>query len=112
MQRIAFTLRVRPRSLDEYVERHSPVWPEMLEEIAASGRTNYSIFLDRESSTLFGYYETEDDEAARAYLAASPVAARWEESMAPFFVGLDGRADQAASSLVEVFNLDDQRASA
>ncbi|HYP74018.1 MAG TPA: L-rhamnose mutarotase [Microbacterium sp.] len=108
MTRVAFTLTVRPELLDEYVARHSPVWPEMLAEIAAAGRRNYSIFLDRERATLFGYYETDDDEAARAYLAASEVAARWEASMAPFFTDLHGRADQAATVLIEVFNLHDQ----
>lgn len=108
MSRVAFSLAVRPDMLDAYIERHSPVWPEMLAEIAAAGRRNYSIFLDRASATLFGYYETDDDEAARAYLASSEVAARWEASMAPFFVGLDGRADQAATPLPEVFNLHDQ----
>ena len=108
-ERIAFQLQIAPGMVDAYVERHSPVWPEMLAEIAASGRRNYSIFLGEEGR-LFGYYETDDDEAARAYLAASPVAARWESSMAEFFVGLEGRADQAASPLVEVFNLHDQLA--
>ena len=108
MTRVAFRLTVRPELIDTYVARHSPVWPEMLAEIAASGRRNYSIFLDRENATLFGSYETDDDEASRAYLAASPIAARWEASMAEFFTGLDGRADQAAAPLVEVFNLHDQ----
>ena len=79
----------------------------MLAEIAAAGRRNYSMFLG-EGGRLFGCYETDDDEAARAYLASSAIATRWEESMAEFFVGLDGRADQAATPLTEVFNLHDQ----
>jgi len=108
MSRYAFVLQVRPEMLDEYIARHSPVWPEMLAEIAASGRRNYSIFLDRERSTLFGSYECDNDEAARAYLAASDVAGRWEADMTPFFVGLTGRADQAATALTEIFNLEDQ----
>ncbi|MFT4213663.1 MAG: L-rhamnose mutarotase [Microbacterium sp.] len=110
MTRVAFTLRLRPESIDQYIARHSPVWPEMLAEIAASGRRNYSIHLDRERSTLFGYYETDDDDAAQAYLAASPVAARWEASMAPFFLDLGGRADQSATALTEIFHLHDQLA--
>lgn len=105
--RVAFQLQIRPDMVEEYIARHSPVWPEMLAEIAAAGRRNYSIFLG-EGGRLFGYYETDDDEAARAYLAASSVAAEWEASMASFFVGLDGRADQAATPLTEVFNLHDQ----
>src|SRR5690606_30089281 len=102
------TLRIAPELIDEYVARHSPVWPEMLAEIAAAGRRNYSLFLDRESATLFGYYETDDDDAAQRYLAASPIAARWEADMARFFVGLAGRPDQAATPLSEIFHLQDQ----
>ena len=105
--RVCFQLRVRPELLDEYIARHTPVWPEMLAEIAAAGRRNYSLFLG-EGGQLIGYYETDDDEAAQAYLAASDVAARWEAEMGPFFVGLDGRPDQAATPLTEIFNLHDQ----
>ncbi|AXL11239.1 L-rhamnose mutarotase [Microbacterium foliorum] len=111
MTRVAFQLQVRPELLDEYLARHSPVWPEMLAEIAAAGRRNYSLFL-AEGGTLLGYYETDDDEAAQAYLAASAVAARWEAEMGRFFIGLDGRPDQAAATLTEVFHLEDQLADA
>lgn len=107
MTRVAFQLQVRPELLDEYIDRHTPVWPEMLAEIAAAGRRNYSLFLG-EGGRLFGYYETDDDAAAQAYLAASPVAAKWEAEMGRFFVGLDGRPDQAATPLTEIFNLHDQ----
>jgi len=109
MTRVGFQLQVRPELLDEYLARHSPVRPEMLAEIAASGRRNYSLFLG-EGGTLIGYYETDDDTAAQAYLAASPVAARWEAEMSRFFLGLDGRPDQAAAPLTEVFHLEDQLA--
>lgn len=105
--RIAFRIQLQPELVDEYVARHSPVWPEMLAEIAASGRRNYSIFLG-EDAVLFGYYETDDEEASRAYLAASPIAAKWEASMAAFFAGSSGRIDQTARPLREVFNLADQ----
>ncbi|MFF2631701.1 L-rhamnose mutarotase [Microbacterium sp. NPDC058021] len=108
-QRVCFQLRVKPDMLDEYIRRHSPVWPEMLAEIAASGRRNYSLFLG-DGGRLIGYYETDDDVAAQAYLAASEVATRWEAQMAPFFEGLEGRPDQAATPLTEVFNLHDQLA--
>ena len=105
--RVCFQLTIRPELLDEYVARHTPVWPEMLEEIAASGRRNYSLFLG-EGGRLTGYYETDDDAAAQAYLAASPVASRWESEMAGFFDGVEGRVDQTAVPLKEVFNLADQ----
>jgi len=108
MARICFELQIDPSRVDEYVSRHATVWPEMLAEIAAAGRRNYSLFL-AEGGRLVGYYETDDDDAAQAYLARSEVAARWEADMGEFFVGLDGRADQASVPLREVFNLEDQR---
>lgn len=107
MTRVAFQLQVRPELLDEYLERHSPVRPEMLAEIAAAGRRNYSLFLGPQG-VLFGCYETDDDAAAQAYLAQSEIAARWEAEMARFFIGLDGRPDQAATPLTEVFHLETQ----
>jgi len=109
--RVCFELRVKPELLDEYIRRHTPVWPEMLAEIAAAGRRNYSLFLG-DGGRLVGYYETDDDAAAQAYLAASPVAARWEAEMARFFAGLDGRPDQAATPLTPIFQLEDQLAAA
>ena len=106
-RRVCFELRIRPELVDEYVARHTPVWPEMLAEIAAAGRRNYSLFLGEEGR-LIGYYETDDDDAAQAYLAASPIAAKWEAEMGRFFADLTGRPDQAATPLTEVFNLHDQ----
>ena len=107
MPRVCFQLQVRPDRLDEYRARHSPVSPEMLGEIAASGRRNYSLFL-RPDGMLVGYYETEDAAASDSYLSASSIATAWETEMAPYFEALDGRADQGALLLDEVFNLDDQ----
>lgn len=107
--RVCFELQIKPELLDEYIARHTPVWPEMLAEIAAAGRRNYSLFL-AEGGRLVGYYETDDDDAAQAYLAGSEVAARWEAEMSRFFVDLAGRPDQATTPLTEIFNLHDQLA--
>jgi L-rhamnose mutarotase len=111
MQRICFELTVEPSRIDEYRTRHAAVWPSMLAEIEASGRRNYSLFL-RSDGQLIGYYETDDSAASAAYLAASAVAGDWESEMADFFVSLDGRPDQGASVLPEIFNLADQLAAA
>jgi L-rhamnose mutarotase len=109
MARVCFTVQVDPARLAEYRRRHTPVWPEMLREIEAAGRRNYSLFL-RDDGLLIGYYETDDDAAGAAYLASSEVAARWEASMQEFFVDLSGRADQSATVVPEVFNLEQQLA--
>ena len=107
--RVCFELRVHPHRLDEYRERHAAVWPDMLRAIADSGRHNYSLFL-RDDGLLIGYYETDDDVASQAALEADPRTAAWEAEMAEFFVALDGRPDQGAPRLVEVFHLEDQLA--
>ncbi|HAM27320.1 MAG TPA: L-rhamnose mutarotase [Microbacteriaceae bacterium] len=108
MDRICFQLKVKPERLEEYRERHAHVWPEMLLEIAASGRHNYSLFL-RSDGLLIGYFETDDLTASQAYLETSAVAADWERDMGAFFDDLEGgRPDQGFDRLYEVFNLDDQ----
>jgi L-rhamnose mutarotase len=109
VERVCFQLQIDPDRLDEYRERHAAVWPEMLRAIEASGRRNYSLFL-RADGLLIGYYETDDDPAAQATLANDPRTAPWEAEMAEFFVSLDGRPDQGAPRLAEVFHLEDQLA--
>ena len=109
MERVCFQLQVDPARLEEYRERHAAVWPSMLRAIEASGRRNYSLFL-RDDGLLIGYYETDSVEASQRSLELNPDTAAWETEMAEFFVTLDGRPDQSALRLVEVFNLAEQLA--
>ena len=46
----------------EYERRHNLLWPEMKDMIHQHGGRNYTIFLDRETLTLFGYIEIQDEE--------------------------------------------------
>jgi L-rhamnose mutarotase len=107
MTRVCFQLQVKPERLDAYRARHAAVWPDMLRAIQASGRRNYSLFL-RPDGLLIGYYETDSVEASQAALAADPRTVAWEADMADFFIALDGRPDQAAVELLEIFHLEDQ----
>ena len=45
MQRICFTLQVKPDRLDEYRAIHQQVWPEMQQALRETGWQNYSLFL-------------------------------------------------------------------
>lgn len=106
MARICFTLQVNPDGLDEYRRRHEAVWPEMLEALRDAGWRDYSLFL-RDDGLLIGVLETDDFDAALAAMEATDVNARWQEQMAPFFAGLDGkRPDEGMRALPEIFNLD------
>lgn len=106
MERVGFRLQLKKDSLDEYVRRHAEVWPEMLEALRSTGWTNYSLFLDRDDATLFGYFETPDLEAARRGMAGLDVNSRWQAEMAPFFEQLAGaRPDEGFKKLEGVFYL-------
>jgi L-rhamnose mutarotase len=109
MPRYCFSLQVRPDRMDEYVERHRSVWPDMLTALAESGWRSYSLFL-RPDGLLIGYVESDDLAAAQAAMAATDVNARWQAEMAPFFTELEGAPDEGFVLLTEVFNLDDQLA--
>ena len=106
MQRICFTLQVKPDRLAEYRERHRAVWPEMQDALRSAGWRNYSLFL-REDGLLIGYLETEDFERARAEMSKADVNARWQAEMKEFFVSDSGQtADRQMKPLPEVFHLD------
>lgn len=106
MQRVGFRLKLKKDLLDEYVERHRQVWPDMLAALSATGWTNYSLFLDRADATLFGYFETPDLDAALAGMAQTEVNERWQSEMAPFFEELEGRKpDEGFTQLESVFFL-------
>ena len=107
MPRVCFTLQVDPARVAEYRERHAHVWPEMQQALRGSGWRDYSLFL-RPDGLLVGVVTTEDFAAALASMAATDVNARWQAEMAGFFVGLDGRPDQAMMPLDEVFHLEPQ----
>lgn len=106
MQRVCFQLNVRPDRLDEYVERHANVWPDMRSALRDAGWHNYSLFLQPDG-TLVGYLETEDFEAAQAAMALTEVNQRWQSEMAEFFVELSGDTpDKSMTSIQEIFHLD------
>ena len=101
-QRSAFVLTVRPDRIDEYVEAHRAVWPELLAALKEAGVRNYSIF--RSANRMFGYFEADDLEAAGRYLAGQDVNARWQDAMANL---LEERVpDAGPPPLEEVFRLD------
>jgi L-rhamnose mutarotase len=99
VERVCFTLHVRPDRLDEYKRRHRQVWPEMLRALSETGWRNYSLIL-RDDGLLIGYLEMSDFQQELA------VNQRWQREMAPFFTGLAGRPDEGMKRIEEVFHLD------
>ena len=106
LRRVCFILHVKPERLEEYKHRHKNVWPDMLDALRASGWSNYSLFLSNDG-TLVGYLETNDFAAALGGMSAREINARWQLTMADFFVGGDqAAADEQMLPLEEVFHLD------
>ena len=103
-QRVCFVLQVRPDRLDEYVEAHASVWPEMHHALRASGWHNYSLFF-RPDGLVVGYLETADFDAALAAMATHEVNDRWQQAMAPFFVADGTHPDRQMKRLTEYFHL-------
>jgi L-rhamnose mutarotase len=101
-ERAAFVLHVTPERIDEYVSAHANVWPEMLQALRDAGIRNYTIF--RDGDQVFGYFESDDLEAAAAYLEAQEVTARWQDAMADL---LEERVpDTGPPALEPIFRLD------
>ena len=106
MERICFTLRVKPERLEEYASRHEAVWPKMLDALRECGWRNYSLFL-RADGLLIGYLETQDFDRARSAMEQREVNARWQQEMGEFFENPAGvTADRAMTPIEEVFHLD------
>lgn len=108
--RYCFLLRVRPELLEEYIERHAAVWPDMLRALKQAGWERYSLFA-RPDGLIVGYLEAEDLAAAQRAVEATEANTRWQAQMRAFFVSVDGEAPAGGLVLLEpIFNLDDQLA--
>ena len=104
MQRHAFKMKLKPGVAAEYKKRHDEIWPELSREIRAAGISDYSIFLDEETLTLFAVQKLNDKNSA-ATLPDSPIVRKWWDFMAPL---MEVHPDNApvAKPLAEVFHLD------
>jgi L-rhamnose mutarotase len=104
MQRNAFKMKLKPGVAVEYKKRHDEIWPELSQEIRAAAVSDYSIFLDEETLTLFAVQKLSDGNTAAA-LPNSPIVRKWWNAMAPL---MDVNPDNSpvVKPLKEVFHLD------
>ena len=80
MQRHAFKMFLNPGMKSEYKKRHDEIWPELISLLHRAGISNYSIFLDDATDTLFGYLERADNNTM-ADLPNHPVMKKWWKHM-------------------------------
>ena len=104
MTRHAFKMQLKPGVVAEYKKRHDEIWPDLAAELKAAGISDYSIFLDEETLTLFAVQKLSEDNTASA-LPNSPIVRKWWDDMAPL---MEVHPDNSpvATPLREVFHLD------
>jgi L-rhamnose mutarotase len=80
MIRKAFKMSVHKDQHEEYARRHNPIWRELEDTLLDHGVRSYSIYLDPQTSELFGYAEIESEERWAA-VASTDVCQRWWRHM-------------------------------
>ena len=104
MQRIAFMMRIKPGTEDEYRRRHRQVWPELLADLKRAGCQNYSIYL--RNTELFAYMEVDDFQRFLEIMATSLASERWEDQMSDILIRETEATTGFPTVLEEVFHLD------
>ena len=60
-EQIAFRMQLFPGFEAEYRKRHDEIWPELAALLKEAGIWDYSIFLDRQTSSLFAVLRRRTD---------------------------------------------------
>jgi L-rhamnose mutarotase len=103
MTRVAFKMQLHKGLEEEYRKRHATLWPELEQLLKETGISEYSIFLDETTNSLFGVLKATDP-AALDNLPAQPVMKKWWAYMKDI---MDSNPDNSPVSipLKEVFYL-------
>jgi L-rhamnose mutarotase len=103
MNTVAFTMKLKPGNQAEYKKRHDEIWPELSEVIRDAGISDYSIFLDEKSLTLFAVQKQSDPNKPNE-LPNHPIVKKWWASMAPL-MEVNPDNSPVCGELKEVFHL-------
>lgn len=76
MDKIAFTMKLKAGFKDEYKRRHDNIWPELEILLKEAGISDYSIFLDEKSNTLFAVQKSSGDDSAMD-LSTREIVKKW-----------------------------------
>ena len=103
MTRVAFKMQLFADKKEEYKKRHDEIWPELVLLLKETGISEYSIFLDETTNSLFGVLKAEDP-AALDNLPSHAVMQKWWKYMGDI---MESNPDNSpvSISLQEVFYL-------
>jgi L-rhamnose mutarotase len=81
MKRLAFKMHLNQGQKAEYKKRHDEIWPELKKLLKDAGVSEYSIFLDEETSTLFAFQKINSDGGSQD-LCQTEIVQKWWKYMA------------------------------
>jgi L-rhamnose mutarotase len=104
MQRKAFKMQLKAGFEAEYQKRHDAIWPELSKLLKDAGVSDYSIFLDPETLTLFGFQKLSPGTTADE-LANKAIMRKWWDYMEDI---MDCNPDHSpvCKDLREVFHME------
>ena len=104
VHRLAFKMQLHKGQEAEYKKRHDELWPDLLLLLKETGVSDYSIFLEEATGSLFGVLKVQDPMLLDD-LPLHPVMQKWWAYMKDI---MDSNSDNSPVSipLQEVFHLD------
>jgi L-rhamnose mutarotase len=101
--KVAFKMKLKPGFSEEYQKRHEEIWPELSALLKENGVSDYTIFLDEETNTLFAVQQLSGQSSQD--LGQNEIVQRWWSFMADI---MDTNPDHSPVStpLKNVFHLD------
>ena len=81
MQRLAFKMKLNQGQKEVYKKRHNELWPSLKQLLKDNGVSEYSIFFDEETNTLFAFQKI-SGEGGSQDLANNEIVKKWWDFMA------------------------------
>ena len=81
MKRVAFKMQLNEGQKAEYIKRHNEIWPELKTLLKDAGVSEYSIFLEEETNTLFAFQKVSEDGGSQD-LGQTEIVKKWWKFMA------------------------------
>lgn len=81
MKHLAFKMYLNEGQKQEYKKRHDELWPELHQLLKDAGISEYSIFLDEETNTLFAFQKMCDASSSQD-LGQTEIMKKWWAFMA------------------------------
>lgn len=103
MERVAFKMQLHKGFEEEYKKRHDEIWPELQQLLKDTGISEYSIFLDETTNSLFGLLKVHDRKILDT-LPQHEVMQRWWKYMGDIMASNPDNSP-VSISLNEVFYL-------